>query len=366
MKQFLYLIILLFVGTEAFAQSKPVKPIVSQRPKVKPTKSAPATEAVTVPATDVVKPAPETAAPINTPVVNTPAVNTPVVNTPAVNTPSVNAPVSTTAAAATTPLLKKSKIKTPPKDGFFARKDVDSSVMVPYADVREEDVFYSKRIWRELDLRDTINSVLNTENSKLIEILLEAIGNEELTAYSPKDTTAGKVLEDNDAFKIALTSAEALRNARGTSEGEADEKGKIGDPVLKRLRADEFLKYRIKEDWILDVKRSIFEPRIVGLAPMKMVEGNWQPVFWIYYDEARTILSKKKLQDPSNDASVLTFDDFFVRRLFSSNIVKETNPSNKTIVEILNQTDPKDPRKLYESERIKKGMADYEQSLWEY
>ncbi|WP_367865280.1 gliding motility protein GldN [Pedobacter sp. WC2423] len=362
MKQFLYLIILLFVGTETFAQSKPVKPVVSQRPKVKPAKSTPAevmpaTDAVAVPAADVVKPVPETVTPINTPAVSTPAINS----------PSVNAPVvATSTAAATTPLLKKSKIKTPPKDGFFARKDVDSSVMVPYADVREEDVFYSKRIWRELDLRDTINSVLNTENSKLIEIILEAIGNEELTAYSPKDTTAGKVLEDNDAFKIALTSAEALRNARGTSEGEADEKGKIGDPVLKRLRADEFLKYRIKEDWILDVKRSIFEPRIVGLAPMKMVEGNWQPVFWIYYDEARTILSKKKLQDPSNDASVLTFDDFFVRRLFSSNIVKETNPSNKTIVEMLNQTDPKDPRKLYESERIKKGMADYEQSLWEY
>ncbi|MET4138939.1 gliding motility protein GldN [Pedobacter sp. UYP1] len=366
MKQFLYLIILLFLGTGAFAQSKPVKPVVSQRPKVKPTKSTPAAvtpvaDAVAVPATEVTKPVPETVTPITTP-----AVAIPSVNTPAVNTPSVNTPVATTAAAATTPLLKKSKIKTPPKDGFFARKDVDSSVMVPYADVREEDVFYSKRIWREIDLRDTINSVLNTENSKLIEILLEAIGNEELTAYSPKDTTAGKVLEDNDAFKIALTSAEALRNARGTSEGEADEKGKIGDPVLKRLRADEFLKYRIKEDWILDVKRSIFEPRIVGLAPMKMVEGNWQPVFWIYYDEARTILSKKKLQDPSNDASVLTFDDFFVRRLFSSNIVKETNPANKTIVEILNQTDPKDPRKLYESERIKKGMADYEQSLWEY
>lgn len=126
------------------------------------------------------------------------------------------------------------------------------------------------------------------------------------------------------------------------------------------------MKYRIKEDWILDVKRSIFEPRIIGIAPMKMVEGNWQPVFWIYFDEARQLLSKSRLINPSNDASVLTFDDFFVRRLFSSNIVKETNPANKTIVDILNQTDVKDPRKLYESERIKKGISDYEQSLWEY
>lgn len=272
----------------------------------------------------------------------------------------------TTTPVSAPAVAPKTKIKTPPKDGFFARKDVDSSVMVPFADVREEDVFYSKRVWRELDLRDTINSVLKAENGKLIEILMEAVANEELTAYSTKDTVQGKLLEDNDSFKIALTAAEALRNARGTSEGDPDSTGKVGEAVLKRLRPDEYLKYRIKEDWILDVKRSVFEPRIVGIAPMKLVEGNWQPVFWIYYEEARPLLSKSKLVNPGNDASVLTFDDFFVRRLFSSNIVKETNPANKTIVEILNQTDPKDPRKLYESERIKKSMADYEQSLWEY
>lgn len=280
-------------------------------------------------------------------------------------TPVTAKPVSA-ATPVSNPGLKKTKIKTPPKDGFYARRDVDSSVMVPFAEVREEDVYYSKRVWREIDLRDTINSVLKSEKSKLIEVLMDAVANEELTVYSPKDTTSGKLLEDDDAFKIALTTEQALANARGTSEGDADASGKIGAPVLKRLRPDEFLKYRIKEDWILDVKRSIFEPRIIGIAPMKLVEGNWQPVFWIYYDDARPLLSKSRLVNPSNDASVLTYDDFFVRRLFSSNIVKETNPANKTIVEILNQTDAKDPRKLYESERIKKGMSDYEQSLWEY
>ncbi|WP_448635965.1 hypothetical protein [Pedobacter panaciterrae] len=111
--------------------------------------------------------------------------------------------------------LKKTKIKTPPKDGFAVRKDIDSNVMVPYADVREEDVYYAKRIWREIDLRDTINSVLKAEDAKLIDILLEAIGNEELTVYSNKDTTAGKILDDNDSFRIALTAQEALQSARG-------------------------------------------------------------------------------------------------------------------------------------------------------
>jgi gliding motility associated protien GldN len=97
-----------------------------------------------------------------------------------------------------------------------------------------------------------------------------------------------------------------------------------------------------------------------------MVEGNWQPVFWIYYDEARQLLSTKRLVNPANDASTLTFDDFFVRRLFYSYIVKETNPGNKNITDMLGLTDPKDPKKLYESERIKKSVSDFEQSLWEY
>ena len=263
--------------------------------------------------------------------------------------------------------VKKTKVKTPPKDGFTVRADVDSNVMVPYADVREEDVYYAKRIWREVDLRDTINSVLRAEDAKLIDILLEAVANEELTVYSNKDTTAGKLLEDNDSFKIALSAQDALASARGLAEGVADSTtGKIADPTLRKLRSEEFMKYRIKEDWILDTKRSIFEPRIVGIAPMKMVEGNWQPVFWVYYNDARELLSKKRMVNPGNDASTLSFDDFFVRRLFSSYVVKETNPGNKNIVEMLGLTDPKDIRKLQESEAIKKSLADFEQSLWEY
>lgn len=275
-------------------------------------------------------------------------------------TPVTTPPVSTDTT-------RKVKIKTPPKDGFAVRKDIDSAVMVPYADVREEDVYYAKRIWREIDLRDTVNSVLKAEGSKLIDVLLELVGNGELTVYSTKDTTAGKILDDNDSFRIALTSEQALQSARGTYEGEADSlTGKIGAPMLNALNAEDFQKYRIKEDWILDTKRSIFEPRIVGIAPMKQVQGNWQPVFWVYYDEAREPLSKKRLVNPGNDASTLTLDDFFVRRLFSSYVVKETNPGNKNIADILGLTDPKDPRKLYESERIKKSIADFEQSLWEY
>jgi len=265
-------------------------------------------------------------------------------------------PVEEPAASAKT---AKKKLKVPPKDGFYARKDIDSTEMVPLADVREEDVFYAKRIWREIDLRDTVNSALKSPKSRLIDVIIRAVKAEELTAYSPFDS----LNNEDDAFTNPLTADTALMQAAGTVEV-TDSKAGTVKTVANDLNPESFLKFRIKEDWIFDVKRSIFEPRIVGIAPMKFIESSkqWQPVFWIYYPEARELLTKKRLVNTNNDASTLSFDDFFIRRLFSSYIVKESNPGDNKIRDII--TDPK--QRLYESERIKKSVLDYEQGLWEY
>lgn len=256
-------------------------------------------------------------------------------------------------------LTAKKKLKVPPKDGFYARKDIDSTEMVPLADVREEDVFYAKRIWREIDLRDTVNSPLKSPKSRLIDLLISAVKSEELTAYSPFDT----LNNEDDAFTNPLTADTALMQAAGTVEV-TDSKAGTVKTVANDLNPESFIKYRIKEDWIFDVKRSIFEPRIVGIAPMKFIEASkqWQPVFWINYDELRPIIAHKRLVNTNNDASTLSFDDFFIRRLFSSYIVKESNPGDNKLRDII--TDPRD--RLMESERIKKSVLDYEQGLWEY
>ncbi|KQN33902.1 gliding motility protein GldN [Pedobacter sp. Leaf41] len=267
------------------------------------------------------------------------------------------APVADTVAAPVK--VAKKKLKVPPKDGFYARKDIDSTEMVPLADVREEDVFYAKRIWREIDLRDTVNSSLKSPKSRLIDVILAAVKAEELTAYAPIDS----VLNEDDAFNTPMTKDSAMMAAAGTVEV-TDAKAGTVKTVANDLNPESFLKFRIKEDWIFDVKRSIFEPRIVGIAPMKYneVSKQWQPVFWVYYPEAREILTKKRLINTNNDASSLSFDDFFIRRLFSSYIVKESNPGDNKLRDII--ADPR--QRLYESERIKKSVLDYEQGLWEY
>jgi gliding motility associated protien GldN len=160
-----------------------------------------------------------------------------------------------------------------------------------------------------------------------------------------------------------MSADSASKAAAGTVEVSDNKTGTV-TTVTNDFNGDLFLKFRIKEDWIFDTKRSIFEPRIVGIAPLKFneVSKQWQPVFWVYYTEAREILTKKRLINTNNDASSLSFDDFFIRRLFSSYIVKESNPGDNKIRDII--TDPRE--RLMESERIKKSVLDYEQGLWEY
>ncbi len=268
------------------------------------------------------------------------------------------APMQSIDTVAVNSIVKK-KLKIPPRDGFYARKDIDSTEMVPLADVRDEDVFYAKRIWREVDLRDTVNSVLKAPKSRLIDVILNAVKSGELTAYAPIDSA----LNEDDAFNNPLEPDSAYSVALGTVEVSNNKTGTV-KTVVNDFNPEAFLKYRIKEDWIFDIKRSIFEPRIVGIAPctLNSTTNQWQPVFWIYYPEAREVFSKKRLVNARNDASTLSFDDFFIRRLFSSYIVKESNPGDNKLKDII--SDPRE--RLYESDRIQNGLLDYEQGLWEY
>lgn len=270
--------------------------------------------------------------------------------------------VAETPKVDTTQTVVKKKIKVKPKDGYAIEQELrdtaSEKAFLPV--IKDEDVVYTKRVWRDIDLRDTINGVLNFPKSRLIDVLLTHVRNEELTAYNPKNPST---LDDDDAFNFPLDTTEAIRLANGVVNVTNNKTGTVTQ-VPGEFNPALFLKYRIKEDWVFDGKRGVFEPRIVALAPLKFNDQSrdWQPVFWIAYEEARDILSTKRLFNPLNDSSPLSLDDFFIHRLFSSHIVKQTNAGDYKVKDLVG-----DPRqRLLESERIKKKMADMEQGLWEY
>ncbi|MBD1395458.1 type IX secretion system ring subunit PorN/GldN [Mucilaginibacter glaciei] len=253
-----------------------------------------------------------------------------------------------------------------PLDGYYRKTNILSARVTPYANLREADVTFAKRVWREIDLREKMNQYMGSPKQRLIDILLTAIDAGELTAYDP---TATKDDPGGDGFSRPMTAGQA--RAKMADSAMVDKFDKDGNKTGSEIRAGEFnadsvVKFRIKEDWIFDKQRSIFEPRIIGIAPLIKPKAagldlDYQPAFWIYFPEARQVLATKEAVSRNNDATGLSFDDVFMKRIFSSYIVKQSNDKDERIRDYAQGID-----KLYESEKVKKALLDYEFNLWKY
>jgi gliding motility associated protien GldN len=292
-----------------------------------------------------------------------------------------NRPATTTQQAANTPAAtqqapdttKKKVAATvpanfhPPVDGYFKKSNILNARVTPYSNLRESDVAYQKRVWREIDVREKMNQFIASPKQRLIDIFMDAIAAGELTAYDANPTTKDP---GGDKFLVPLTPAQA--KAKMSDSVLVDKfDPKTGDKIGSTMQPSEFnpdsiVKFRIKEDWVFDRQRSVFEPRIIGIAPMikQKVTGvnlDYQPAFWIYFQDARPILATKEAVSRSNDNTGLSFDDVFMKRLFSSYITKVTNAKDERIKDYAQGMD-----KLYESERVKKDLMDWELNLWQY
>ncbi len=253
-----------------------------------------------------------------------------------------------------------------PVDGFYQKTNVLNARVSPYAGLRASDVMFSKRVWREIDLRDKVNMSFASPKSRLITILTDAIQAGELTAY---DASSTKNDVNGDEFSLALKPEEAMaRFADSVLVPIFDKNGNQTGTVVTagEFNPDSIIKFRIKEDWIFDKQRSVFEPRIVGIAPMVRISAagqafDEQPAFWIYFPEARNLLVTKEVVNRNNDATGLSYDDVFIKRIFSSYIVKESNPQDLRIKDYAIGIE-----RLYESERIKKALMDFEHDLWSF
>lgn len=264
------------------------------------------------------------------------------------------------------PDTAKKKAFDRPLDGYYKKNNILSAKVTPYSNLREADVMFAKRIWREIDVREKMNQYLASPKMRLIDVLMNAIDAGELTAYDPSPT---KEDPNGDGFTRPISGAQARSKMADSAVVDKFDKdgNKIGSVVQAgEFNADSVVKFRLKEDWVFDKQRSIFEPRIVGIAPLVKPKAagldlDYQPAFWIYFPEARAILATKEAVSRNNDATGLSFDDCLVKRIFTSYIVKQSNDKDERIRDYAQGID-----KLYESDRIKKSLMDWELDLWEY
>ncbi|HTH82231.1 MAG TPA: hypothetical protein VL490_04830, partial [Mucilaginibacter sp.] len=156
-----------------------------------------------------------------------------------------------------------------PLDGYYRKTNIENNKVRPYTSVRESDVVFAKRVWEEIDVREKRNEFLASPKGRLIDVLMDAVAAGELTAYDPIPT---KDDPNGDSFTTPLTPAKAKAKMADSVLVDFFDK-KTGEKTGSKMTAGEFnpdsvVRFRIKEDWIFDKQRSVFEPRIIGIAPM--------------------------------------------------------------------------------------------------
>jgi len=133
-----------------------------------------------------------------------------------------------------------------------------------YANIREADVMWSKRVWRRIDLRSSENQILKSDKRgneisvySFFNVLTNEISSGNAVAYS-----TGTEVKKDDSFKTVLT----INQVKGflletnvyknyNENGEAIS----ADTVSSTISAKRIKYFDIKEEWVFDKSRSIMD-----------------------------------------------------------------------------------------------------------
>ena len=231
----------------------------------------------------------------------------------------------------------------------------------PLPIIDESNIMWKKTVIREIDFRQKINQVFYypinpTEDWRnFITVVYDGIMSGDITPY--------RVENNIDDMVTPLTRDDFEKE--NTKIGDPPVIWKDGEEVANEIpfrdRMLNVTRLRIKEDWYFDKKLSQFLVRIIALGPIVVEEDGLSQVCWIPYEESRNVLAKSFAFNRNNAAQRRTYDEVLQKRIFDSYIIKEENVYDRYINSYALNIDA-----LYESERIKNEMFDFEQGLWEY
>lgn len=244
-------------------------------------------------------------------------------------------------------------------DGAYEKIGVKERIALDYDHIREADVLWSKRLWRVIDTREKINTPFVYEQQPFITILMDMISqNDDIPLFA------------DDAFLEPITFQDLsarLNNSDTIEVLDPDTYEYVQTVVQNDFDPSSIQKFRLKEDWIFDEETSTMICRIIGIAPIRdVIDDNdnyrgQEVLFWVHYPSIRQNLVRFAAYNPFNDNDIMTWEDIFEMRLFSSYVMKESNAKNERIRERFDGRDA-----LLESEKIQLEVFKKEHDLWSY
>jgi gliding motility associated protien GldN len=247
-----------------------------------------------------------------------------------------------------------------PLDGITSKNITAEKRVLPYDHVREADIFWEKRIWRVIDIREKMNLSFAYPERPFFSILMDAATAGEITVYSTEDDKFTSQLTPDEVASMGATIDTVITFDPETYEEQVQ-------VVRNDINPEDVKRFRMKEVWFFDEETSTLQVRILGIAPLidkTDDNGNFlyeKPMFWVYYPEARQILAREQVFNIGNDASSVTWEDLMEMRYFSSYIFKESNVRDRRIQDYLTGVDI-----LLEADKIKQEIFNFEHDLWSY
>ncbi len=285
----------------------------------------------------------------------------------------------------------------------------DNDRPLAYGYVDDRDVLMGKTVWEIIDLNEKINFPLyfpvdtaniGSDRRSLYDILTKAMRAGRITeVYSDSYFNTKKTLKDIQGSLSRIDTTDAGRElinqypddyrtrvikkkvVTGTGKKKVvtyvDET--VGptrtipaEYILRQdLTAADVTQYKIKGYWYFDKRESALKYRLLGLCPvtpdvytMNSDEKDYIELFWIFYPNAREVLHEGKAFNDSNSSHPISFDQILNSRHFNAIIYKEENMYGDREIKDYMKNNAQD--QLFESERVKEKIRNFEENMWNY
>ncbi len=250
---------------------------------------------------------------------------------------------------------------TRPVDGFYKQPLLRGAKAFAFPDENKYNIKFYKRLWRQIDLTDSVNRVFSMPGQTLMSIIMDALKAQKIVAYSDEGFT--KAMSYQKVLRVLSDST--IVTDLDSLTGDA-----IGShSVYVPFNPDSVTKLEIKEDIFYDKIRGRLITRIIGLSPIKKVKSSAGDVigeqhpFYLYFPQCRNVLASREVFDTQRDIYDMSYDDLFISHNFKTLIVKESNPGDLRIKDKYPNDEDKQKQ---EAERIERELRDYKKNLWKY
>jgi gliding motility associated protien GldN len=127
-------------------------------------------------------------------------------------------------------------------------------------------------------------------------------------------------------------------------------------------------KYLIKEGWFFDEATGTFNSQVTAICPVMIRtdynDGTIQtnPICWIPYENIRPYLSRTLVMTSDyNNALTYTLDDYFMKKMYSGDIIKTVNMKNQTLAQQVG-SEPEALKQAQDS--IESQLKFFQKQLW--